>query len=331
MRISRLLFLLGVVATAMTFVAVEVADARPRGGGSRGMRTFSAPAATPTAPGKVAPMQRTMTQPSKPTAATAQGAGATGGLFNRPGLLGGLAAGFIGAGLFGLLFGQGLFGNMGGLASVLGLLLQIGLIVIVARLAWAWWQRRNANGLAFAGPSERQSQSNSSQGQGGGLGGALGGGLGGGLGSALGGGAGAGAAAAAPVDDVTIGPEDYDAFEDMLGQIQTAYGREDLVALRALVTPEMLSYFAQDLADNVSRGVRNEIADVKLLQGDLSEAWSEGASQYATLAMRFSLDDRMVERDSGRVVEGGPSEAVEVWTFTRTRGGRWVLSAIQSA
>jgi len=319
MRISRLLFLLGVVATALTFIAVEVADARPRGGGSRGMRTFSTPAATPTAPGNIAPTQRTMTQPSKPTAAAAQGAGATGGLFSRPGLLGGLAAGFLGAGLFGLLFGQGLFGNMAGFASILGLLLQIGLIVIVARLAWAWWQRRNGNGLAFAGPNERQPQANSFQG----------------LGSALGGGAGGAAASASataqPVDDVTIGPEDYDAFEDMLGQIQTAYGREDLVALRALVTPEMLSYFAQDLADNVSRGVRNEISDVKLLQGDLSEAWSEGATQYATLAMRFSLTDRMVERDSGRVVEGGPTEAVEVWTFTRARGGHWVLSAIQTA
>jgi predicted lipid-binding transport protein (Tim44 family) len=301
----------------MVLIAGDIADARPGGGGSRGMRTFSAPAATTTAPGKIAPTQRTMTQPTKPTTAAAQGAGATGGLFNRPGLLGGLAAGFIGAGLFGLFFGQGLFGNMGGFASVIGLLLQIALIVMVARLAWAWWQRRNGNGLAFAGPNERQAQTSSFQG----------------LGGALGGGAGTGASAggaAAPVDDVTIGPDDYDAFEGMLDQIQTAYGREDLVALRALVTPEMLSYFAQDLADNVSRGVRNEISDVKLLQGDLSEAWSEGATQYATLAMRFSLNDQMVERDSGRVVEGGPTEAVEVWTFTRTRGGRWVLSAIQT-
>jgi len=317
MRISRLLFLLGVVATAMTFIAVEAADARVRGGGSRGMRTFSTPAATPTAPGQAAPMQRTVTQPGRSaTAATTAGAaaGQRAGFFNRPGLLGGLAAGFIGAGLFGLLFGHGLFGNMAGFASVLGLLLQIALIVVVARLAFAWWQRRNGNGLAFAGPNERRPQQpHAFQG----------------LGAGAGAGGAADAAAAQPIGEVTIGAADYDDFEDMLGQIQTAYGREDLVALRALVTPEMLSYFAQDLADNVSRGVRNEIADVKLLQGDLSEAWSEGTTDYATLAMRFSLDDRMVERDSGKVVERGPSEAVELWTFTRARGGRWVLSAIQ--
>jgi hypothetical protein len=49
-------------------------------------------------------------------------------------LFGGIAAGFLGAGLFGRLFGQGLFGGMTGFASIIGLLLQVMLIVIVARL-----------------------------------------------------------------------------------------------------------------------------------------------------------------------------------------------------
>jgi predicted lipid-binding transport protein (Tim44 family) len=40
----------------------------------------------------------------------------------------------------------------------------------------------------------------------------------------------------------------------------------------------------------------------------------------------------MVERATGRVVEGGsPSEATELWTFMRARGGSWLLSAIQQA
>ena len=46
----------------------------------------------------------------------------------------GIAAGFLGAGLFGLLFGQGFFGGMAGFASIIGLLLQVVLVVIVARL-----------------------------------------------------------------------------------------------------------------------------------------------------------------------------------------------------
>jgi predicted lipid-binding transport protein (Tim44 family) len=37
----------------------------------------------------------------------------------------------------------------------------------------------------------------------------------------------------------------------------------------------------------------------------------------------------MVDRESGRVVEGGPDEATEVWTFLRARGGHWLVSAIQ--
>jgi predicted lipid-binding transport protein (Tim44 family) len=45
--------------------------------------------------------------------------------------------------------------------------------------------------------------------------------------------------------------------------------------------------------------------------------------------MRFGLNDEMVERASGRVVEGGPQEATEVWTFRRSAGGQWQLAAIQ--
>jgi predicted lipid-binding transport protein (Tim44 family) len=48
--------------------------------------------------------------------------------------------------------------------------------------------------------------------------------------------------------------------------------------------------------------------------------------------MRFALTDSMVERASGRVVEGGSAaEVAEIWTFMRSRGGDWILSAIQQA
>ena len=53
---------------------------------------------------------------------------------------------------------------------------------------------------------------------------------------------------------------------------------------------------------------------------------------YATVAMKFSLKDSMVERASERTVEGGESsEVTELWTFMRARGGGWLLSAIQQA
>jgi predicted lipid-binding transport protein (Tim44 family) len=327
--IRPLVLTLAALAT-LAFIASEADAAASRGGGfgSRGTRTHSAPPPTATAPNQARPMERTMTQPGQPgtnVARPATPATQPGGLFNRPGLMGGLIAGFLGAGLLGLLMGNGLLGGLGGIASFLGLLLQAGLIALVVVMAWRWWQRRSQPAPAMAsGPHLRDVDPQPRSGLGG-LGGGLGG-LGGGLGSGLGG------SQAAPVaQELNIEGDDFDAFERLLGDIQTAYSKEDLSALREHATPEMVSYFAEDLAANASRGVVNQVSDVKLLQGDLAEAWREGNVEYATVAMRFGLVDKTVERATGRVVEGSdePQEATELWTFMRTSGGRWLLSAIQ--
>ena len=102
--------------------------------------------------------------------------------------------------------------------------------------------------------------------------------------------------------------------------------------LETLATPEMASYFAKDLADNKARNDVNKVSDVKLLQGDLAEAWREGETDYASVAMRFSLVDKTLERSTGRLVAGSeqPIEATEVWTFVRAAAAAdWELSAIQ--
>lgn len=300
----RFVIALAAIAAALVLVAAD-ANARAGGGfsgGSRGMRTFSAPPVTRTAPNTAAPIERSVTQPSK--AGTVGQASARPGFFGS-GLLGGLAAGFLGAGLFGLLFGHGLFGGMAGFASILGLVLQVVLIVIVARLLFAWWQRRNMPAPAYAAAHPVTGHSFS------------------GLGGMFGSNASAG-------EPLTIGKSDYDAFERLLGEIQSAYSAEDINALRSKVTPEMLSYFSEQFAENTSRGVVNKVDNVRLEQGDLAEGWREGAIEYATVAMRFSLTDRMIDRASGRTIEGGESgEVTELWTFMRARGGDWLLSAIQ--
>ncbi|MBS0248482.1 MAG: TIM44-like domain-containing protein [Proteobacteria bacterium] len=319
MKRYRWLIAFAAIATIFTLVAADHADARAGRGfssGSRGARTFSAPAATPTAPRAAQPLQRSTTQPS--TAATgtaAAGQAARPGLFGG-GLLGGLAAGFLGAGLFGMLFGHGFLGGMGGFASFLGLILQVVLVIVVARLAFAWWQRRNQPAYAMQAASPDTGAARAAPGA-----------LGGGFGGLFGGGA------AAPAGEpITIDKQDYDDFERLLSDVQAAYSAEDLNALRSKATPEMVSYFAEDMAENSSRGLVNQVTDVKLLQGDLAEAWREGGDDYATVAMRFALTDSMIERASGRVVEGGtPGEATELWTFRRSRGGHWMLSAIQQA
>jgi predicted lipid-binding transport protein (Tim44 family) len=314
-----------VMALALpTAIAISsVADARAgRGGssGSRGSNTFSAPSATKTAPTAAQPMQRTQAQPTAPAAAPQ----ATGGMFNRPGMgmLGGLAAGFLGAGLLGMLFGGGLFGGLGGLASMFGLLLQVGLIALVVMFALRWWRSRNAPSYA-CGPANfdaRQTPRSEPSPQGGGFGG-------------FGGTAAGGAAAAAPVAKgaIKVTPDDYDAFERLLADVQAAWSNEDKAALAHLTTPEMESYFTADLAENAAKGVVNKVSDVKLLQGDLADAWHEGSDDYATVAMRFALVDKTLDKATGRVVDGGdePVEATELWTFVRPNNSTWMLSAIQ--
>jgi predicted lipid-binding transport protein (Tim44 family) len=288
-----------------TALAISAADARVGGGsssGSRGTRTFSAPPSTSTAPGSAQPFNRTFTQPGSPASP------ARGGLFGGAGrgMLGGLAAGFLGAGLLGMLFGGGMFGGLGGLSSIFGLILQIGLIIIVVRLAMAWWQRRHETASAYAGGNPASGvQSSFRSGTGFGLG-----------------------SGSAPLE---IQPADYEAFERLLGEIQAAWTDEDTGKLHTLATPEMVSYFTKDIEANRARNVVNKVSGTRLLQGDLAEAWREGDTDFASVAMRFSLVDKTVDRSTGRLVEGSdtPTEVTEVWTFLRPRGGNWELSAIQ--
>ena len=293
-----------------SMLVVSSADARIGGGsssGSRGARTFSAPPSTSTAPGTATPFNRTITQPGSPGMGGAP-IGGGGGFFNRGGgMLGGLAAGFLGAGLLGMLFGGGMFSGLGGMSSILGLVLQLGLIFILVRLAMSWWQRRNMASPAFAGPGAGAAGPQTS------------------FRGSMGFGA---AAATAPLE---ILPADYQAFERLLGDIQEAWSNEDVGRLYTLASPEMVSYFTRDLEQNRAQNQVNKVTGTKLLQGDLAEAWREGDTDYASVAMRFSIVDKTIDRATGRVVAGSeqPSEVTEVWTFVRPRGATWELSAIQ--
>lgn len=299
--------LAGVAAGSLALA--DVAAAKVGGGtslGSRGSRTFSAPPATSTAPKAAAPVERSVTQPGV-SAATATASAARPSMFG--GMRGLLLGGLIGAGL------ASIFG-VGALANVLGFVLQAALIGGLAFLAYNWYRNRTGGRPAMAqaasGMVPRQPiNANAYR-------------------------ASSGATGSSPAA-LQISPEDFNAFERLLAEIQLAYGRADTKSLGDRVTPEMLSYFAGDLATNTKKGVRNEISNPVLLQGDLSEAWREGQTEYASVAMRFSLIDRMVDIASGRVVSGSaaePSESTEVWTFRRPLNGKprdWELSAVQQA
>jgi predicted lipid-binding transport protein (Tim44 family) len=311
------------VAVAVSSVALALtmageAGARPgdRGSmGSRGARTYTAPQSTTTAPGAAAPMQRSVTPQSAPQPGMGQMAGQKPGFFSG-GFGRGLLGGLIGAGLFGMLFGNGLMGGLGGMMSFLGLALQLALLFFVGRWLFNMWRSRNP---AMAGVAPQMNRDATAQN----------------FGAQARNGAGPLPGGAAPAAPLTIEGPDYQAFEKRLHDVQTAYSNEDIGAIRSLTTPEMASYLEGDIAKNQAQGLVNKISEVRLLKGDLSEAWRETNTEYATVAMRFALCDAMIERASGRLVSGSttaPEEAVELWTFRRPTGAKadaWRLSAIQ--
>ena len=315
-KFLRRLSLAAMIGLAGALVFSGAADARLGGGssfGSRGSRTFSMPSATPTAP-STSPIQRSTT-PSFGNQGFNSGFGA-----QRPGFFGGgfgrgLLGGFLGAGLFGMLFGGGLFGGLGGGTSIIGLLLQLALLYFGVKFLFGLF--RNRQQPAFGGAS-------GFGGQPGGFGG-----------SGFGGQANAGGAP--QTTPITIEQADYQAFERRLVDSQLAYSNGDVAALRRIATPEMSGNFERELADNTRQGVVNKITDVHLLSGDLSEAWRESGTDYATVAMRFSLVDATIDQRSGQVVSGNstsPQQVTEVWTFQRPAGAGpdgWSLAAIQQS
>lgn len=309
---------LGAVAIVASLAMVATdADARAGGGrslGSRGTNTYSAPPSTNTAPKATSPIEKSITQPGATAAAAGSGAAGKAAAAAQAGsrfggLKGILMGGLIGAALASML-GPGMLASM--LGGLLWFLLLGGVAVLIIGLIRSRMSGQPA--LAQAGAAGGTQQHNAAYRSGFG---------------------GAGGIAGGPV--LQIVQADFNAFERLLSEIQDAYGRTDINALGERVTPEMTSYFAHEIEDNRKQGLRNEITGAKLLQGDLAEAWRELGSEFATVAMRYSLVDATVEVATGRVVNGSrttPTEATEVWTFRRPVNGaadQWELSAIQQA
>jgi predicted lipid-binding transport protein (Tim44 family) len=268
------------------------------GMGSRGTRTFENNSAAP-----ITRSTTPATNPSSPSASPLGGVaapvGAGGSFFQRHPFLTGLAGGFL---------GSMLFHSLGGFGSVLGGLLTL---VIIGLVIW-FVIRLFTRGFSRAGG-------------------------GGGMAPRSVGAAAAPAATRFRGRDTTVGEADLNAFQGIHGAVQEAWSRGDLGRMRQLMTPEMLGYFSEELTKNASQGVQNLVSDVRLLKGDITEAWEEGELQYATAFLRWSAQDYVVRlgrapSDPDYIVSGdprNPTESEEVWTFVRRAGGNWLLSAIQ--
>jgi predicted lipid-binding transport protein (Tim44 family) len=326
-------------AIAISLAIGAPADAR-RGGsfGSRGSRTYYAPAPTYSSPRYVAPVQRSMTAPPagyspgyapRPAPAYGYNNGMNGYRPNfRPGFGGGLLAGLATGGLIGAMMGHG-FGGYGygggwggGGMGAFATLFQLALLGLAIWFVVGLFRRRNAGpqplayGAAYdAGPAYDPTP-------------APGAPWGAAPGSPWGG---AGPVGGAPIE-IPITPADQQAFERLLIEVQDAFGREDYAGLRERTTPEVMSYLAEELSDNATHGRRNEVSRTRLLRSDVSEAWREGDADYATVALDYESVDLMRDRQTGQVVQGDastPSRTTELWTFVRHAGGPWKLSAIQ--
>jgi predicted lipid-binding transport protein (Tim44 family) len=242
----------------------------------------------------------------------------------RRGLFGGFGGGILGGLFLGGLFGMMMGSGFGGLGGMFGMLFQILLIGGLIFLAMRMFGRRSqpapqgAGSYAYdAPPTQSNGFKIPSMGS-----------LGGGTASPA-----TPRVASAATDEIGITGRDFDQFETMLTKVQTAYGAEDYATLRAISTPEAMSYLAEELGEHATAGLRNDVSQVKLLQGDLAESWRENGQEYATVAMRYESIDVMRDRATGKVVEGDPDhkgESTEVWTFVRKPGQEWKLSAIQA-
>lgn len=294
---------------------VQPADAR-RGGsfGSRGLRTYHSPAPTGYSPGFVAPIQRSMTtRPSlmpapayAPPLSQPQPGRRFGGLGG--GLLGGLLAGGLIGGLLG--HGMGGFGSGMGGGGFLTSLIQLALLGGAVWFVLGLFRRKSANGQAFgptpASPYEpgyRLPASPRPYGS-----------------------------AEPATRDMAINDTDKAAFERLLVEVQDAFGHEDYGRLRECTTPEIMSYLAEELSQNATAGLRNEVTATRLINAQVSEAWHEASADYATVALHYESIDVTRDRNSGAIVKGDPGQpttTTELWTFVRAQGAPWKLSAIQ--
>ncbi|HEX3972628.1 MAG TPA: TIM44-like domain-containing protein [Stellaceae bacterium] len=277
--------------------------------GSRGSQTFNSNGA--------APIQRSVTPQTGPSApyGTAPGYGGYG--YGHP-FLTGLFGGFFGSWIGSMLFphwGMG-YGVGGMFGSVFTWLILLGVIWFVFRMF-----RGNRVGMPMSGGGMMGSGGLYSNGYSGM--------------SPMS--AGYSAYSEPRLATIGVAQSDYDEFEALLKGVQKAWSDGDLGALRPYTTPEMLSYFSEQLAENESQGVANKVDNVELIKGEVREAWDEGRMHYATALMHWRARDYTVRSGGnareGELIVGGdpqnPVEASEMWTFARSPGGRWLLSAVQ--
>jgi len=321
----------GVVAALLVCSLAVLAEARIGGGrslGSRGSRSFSAPARPSAPPGgafgqRSAPSQRE--EPFARSTPFSQSSPFGGGSFLR-GLGGGLLGGFLGSMLFRSLGFAGYGGVGGGGWGGPGLfdLLLLGLVGYVAYRFF--FKRSAASSQHEPTPAYNVGRDYDRH-----------------------------AASEPPVNlppsqdrDLAQGIAQLrvldpgfdqarfcDQAMDCFFRLQAVWSARDLSPLRALLTDELTGQFQADVDQLKREGKINHVENIAVRTCELTEAWQETGQDFATVYFYANCVDYDVNESSGEVVRGSklePSKFAEYWTFTRPAGsGPWKLSAITQA
>lgn len=299
-------------------VFARAGGGRSSGFGSRGSRTYNAPARPAPSQNQ---FQKEQTQQQRPVspAQIPQSPSRFGGFMRS--LAGGLAGGFIGALLFRSLgfgggFGSGGFGGIGLLDIIL---LGIGIFIIYKLVK----SKKTATVPSHEENYQRFDQGYNYQ----------------------------------PVkdiptapsygDDLTIGLSRIRQFDpsfdenrfketatDIFFKVQAAWMSRDIESSRHLFAPEILELMRNDVAKIKTEGRINRLENIAMRNVEITETWQEQGKDYITIEISANVLDYITD-ESGRLIEGSRTEPVkfiEYWTFVKPVGtGAWQLTAIQQA
>jgi len=123
-----------------------------------------------------------------------------------------------------------------------------------------------------------------------------------------------------------------DQVMDIFFKIQGSWMNRDLTPVTGLLTDEMRRIFQEDL-DRLLRDKQiNRLENIAVRNVEIVEAWQETGQDFITALIYANLLDYTTDDTSGAVVSGSKTEPVkfeEYWTFTRPVGNNpWRLSAI---
>jgi len=317
MKTMRFLTILTALLFTTFLVVEQDAHARAGGGrsmGSRGSRSYMAPAAPPS---QMSPNRQYAPSPSAPlgTPYQAPRPSPMGG-FGRS-FLGGLAGGMLGGMLFRSLgFGGGVGGGGGGI-GLFDILLLAGIGYLIYRFVK---KNREAASGGYREPAQvinMNDYQNQNQSQG-----------------------------YAPQRNELEDGLSYvrqmdpsfderrfnDNVMDIFFKIQGAWMNRDLSGVSGLLTDEMRGLMQGDI-DQLRREKKiNRLENIAVRSVEISEVWQESGRDYITAMIYANLLDYTTDDTTGAVVAGSKTEPVkfeEYWTFVRPVGNNpWQLGAI---